>query len=218
MRKALLVVLSVSACVVAGGVATAAPKVKPVCNLVVDAAADASVDPAGVAKDDALDVLSVDVASNKSDITAVLRVKKLASSASGIPAATNWSVNFSADGTDFSMAGHTTVAGTQVFDTAYAGATGGSLYGPGTTGVFDTAKNEVRITAPLSLLSAQAYIKAGKTKVTGIGGTTGPELLVPDVSGTFGPTIFSWNPATADGTEAGRDYLAGSPSCVVPGK
>src|SRR4051812_4356897 len=135
---------------------TAAPA--PVCNLVTDPAGDASVDPAGAAADEALDVVSVDVASDKNNITAVLRVKKLAKSS-----ARNWTAVFSAEGTDFSLAGHITAAGTEVFDAAYAGATGGSIYGPGTTGVFDTVKNEVRITAPLSLLSAQATIKPGKT-------------------------------------------------------
>ena len=205
--------LGVATVALFGGVASAKSAPAPVCNLVTDPAGDASVDPAGAAADDGLDVVSVDIASDKNNITAVIRVKKLDTSA-----ARNWTAVFSADGTDFSLAGHITAAGTQVFDAAYAGATGGSIYGPGTTGVFDTAKNEVRITAPLSLLSEQATIKPGKTKVTGIGATTGAELLVPDVSGTFGPTLFSYSPINADTTDAGKDYLAGSASCVAVGK
>jgi hypothetical protein len=203
----------VCASVLAGGSALAAAKVKPVCNLVTDAAGDATDDPAGAAADDALDVTSVDVASDKNNITAVIRVKKLAKSS-----ARNWTAAFSADGTDFSLGAHITAAGTEVFDAAYAAATGGSIYGPGTTGVFDVAKNEVRITAPLSLLSEQATIKSGKTKVTGIGATTGAELLVPDASGQFGPTLFSYSPINADDTDGGKDYLAGTPSCVAVGK
>jgi hypothetical protein len=197
------------------GVASAAAKkaAPPVCNLVTDAAGDATIDPAGAAADDALDVVSVDVASDKANITAVIRVKKLEKSS-----ARNWTAVFSADGTDFSLAGHITAAGTEVFDASYAAATGGSIYGPGTTGVFDVAKNEVRITAPLSLLSEQATIKPGKTKVTGIGATTGAEFLVADGRGTFGPTLFSYSPISADETDAGKDYLAGSASCVAVGK
>jgi hypothetical protein len=214
MRKAVLLLTVCGATgVIFGGAAVAAPKPAPVCNLVTDAAGDASVDSAGAVADAALDVVSVDVASDRNNITAVIRVKKLEKSS-----ARNWTAVFSADGTDFSLAGHTTAAGTEVFDAAYASATGGSIYGPGTTGVFDLAKNEVRITTPLSLLSEQATIKPGKTKVTGIGATTGAELLVPDASGVFGPTLFSYSPISADTTDAGKDYTAGAPSCVAVGK
>jgi hypothetical protein len=202
------------------GVASAAGKTaaKPVCNLVSDAAGDTSVYPAGGVKDDALDITSVDVASDKSSITGVIRVKKLAASSTNAPTGMNWTVNFSADGTEFSLAGHATVTGAIIFDTAYAGATGGSLYGPGTTGVFDTTKNEVRITAPLSMLSPQADIRAGKTKITGIAGRTGGEVLVPDATGTFGPTLASDSEFAADTTEGGAGYLAGTRSCVAVGK
>jgi hypothetical protein len=108
--------------------------------------------------------------------------------------------------------------GATVFDTAYASTAGGSLYGPGTTGVFDTAKNEVRITAPLSMLSAQADIRPGKTKITDINGRTGGEILVPDPTGMFGSTLFSDSEFSADDTANGPEYLAGTPSCVVVGK
>jgi hypothetical protein len=212
-----LTAVAVGASVILAGAAVAAPKAKPVCNLVSDAAGDSSVYPAGGVSDDALDVTGVDLASDKTSITGVIRVKKLSASSTNAPTGMSWTVNFSAEGTDFSLAGHATAAGTIVFDTAYAGATGGSLYGPGTTGVFDTTKNEVRITAPLSMLSPQADIRAGKTKITGISGRTGGEILVPDATGTFGPTLFSDSEFSADTTgEAG--YLAGTPSCVAIGK
>ena len=203
------------------GIASAAAKkaaAKPVCNLVTDPVGDSSVYPASGVHDDALDITSVDVATDKTSVTGVIRVKKLAATSTNAPTGMNWTVNFSADGTDFSLAGHSTAAGTIVFDTAYAGATGGSIYGPGTTGVFDTAKNEVRITAPLSLLAPQASIRPGKTKLTGLNGRTGVEVLVPDATGMLGSTIFSDSPFTADDTTKGPDYLAGTPSCVVPGK
>ena len=219
LRPALALGLMVA--VASTGVASAAAKKavpKPVCNLVSDAAGDTAVYPAGDIKDDAMDVTSVDLASDKTSITGVIRVKKLAASSTNAPTGMSWTVNFSADGTDFSLAGHATVTGDVIFDTAYAGATGGSLYGPGTTGVFDTAKNEVRITAPLSMLSAQADLRAGKTKITGIAGRTGSEVLVPDVTGTFGPTLLSDSEFAADTTEGGAGYLAGTPSCVAVGK
>ncbi len=206
--------------VVAGqaGAAAKKPKIEPACHLVADPAGDTSVYPAVGLTEDALDITSVDVASDKNAITGVIRVKKLAKSSSNAPMGMNWSVTFDGGGTVFTLAGHSTATGAVVFDTSYASTAGGSIYGPGTTGVFDTAKNEVRITAPLSLMSKQADIVAGKTKITSIGGTTGPEVLVPDPTGVFGSTIFSDSPSTADSTTGGKDYLAGSPSCVVVGK
>ncbi|MDT7537730.1 MAG: hypothetical protein QOI82_1315 [Actinomycetota bacterium] len=213
--------LGLMVAVASAGVASAAGKTaaaKPVCNLVTDPTGDSSVYPAGGVQEDAMDITSVDLATDKTSVTGVIRIKKLSASSTNAPTGMNWTVNFTADGTVFSLAGHATVAGTVVFDTAYASTTGGSLYGPGTTGVFDTAKNEVRITAPLSLLSAQADIRSGKTKITDINGRTGGEILVPDPSGTFGPTILSDSEFDADTTASGPAYLAGTPSCVVVGK
>jgi hypothetical protein len=212
--------------VIAGTAGAAKPKPKPkpkrippVCYLVTDPSGDTSVYPAGGIKDDAMDITSVDVASDKNSITGVIRIKKLAKSSSNAPLGMNWSVNFTADGVAFTLAGHSTTTGGMAFDTAYASAAGGQVYGAGTTGVFDTAKNEVRITAPLSLMSKQADILVGKTKITAIGGTTGPEVLVADPSGAFGgSTIFSDSYLTADSTASGKDYLAGTPSCVAVGK
>ena len=73
---------ALTAVVLSTGVASAVttkPAPKPVCNLVVDKAGDASVlgpDPS----DASLDILSADVASHAKYLTAVLRIRNLAAS------------------------------------------------------------------------------------------------------------------------------------------
>lgn len=213
--------LAVAGSLLAGGAANAAarkPAPKPVCNLVTDPAGDGKATPAGGGNDAAIDIKSLDVASDKQNITGVLRLNKLSPKSSNAPTGMTWSISFTVDGTVFSMAGHASATGATTFDTAYQSKTGGSIYGAGTTGVFDTAHNEVRITAPLSLFAKQADIKLG-TAITDINGSTGPEVLLPDATGVFGGgTVFSDSPWSSDTASGGKDYKGGTKSCVVVGK
>lgn len=198
---------------------------KPACMLVTDAAGDSngialgSPVPAtsGGPTTDALDITSVDVASDAKNVTAVLRVKKLAATSSSAPTGLGWTVNFTVNATTFSFAAHSNPVGTVTFDAAHSSVGTNSLYGAGVTGVFDTTANEVRISAPVSLLVQESF-KAG-AKITEIGGIAGQDIAIPDATGLFGGgAILEGTVNNADVTTAGQDYVAGKTSCVKPGK
>ena len=202
-------------------------KTKPVCNLVTDAAGDANqlnalppvpstTIPAG-SSDDAFDITSLDVASDKTNVTGVIRVKALSASSQYAPMGSNWSISFTVDAATLTLAAHASATGTITYDGSYAAATGGSLYPGYLTGAFDKAKNEVRITAPLSLFAAQASIKSG-TKLTAISGSAGQEVAIPEATGKLGGGTFLSDANSTDTAGGGQDYTAGASSCVVVGK
>lgn len=168
---------------------------------------------------DVLDVLSADLATDKRTITAVIRVKKLAITApSAAPTGISWFMNFSADGADFKFAAHTDPTGAQYFDASYSAATGGSLYGGGVTGKLDLAKNEVRISAPVSLLANQATIKRG-VKITKISAGAANEVAVFDKTARLTDGgIFEWAIINADRAVTSKSYIAETKTCVTPGK
>ncbi len=214
-------VLALAACtaLAAGTGVAAAAAPKPVCNLVTDKAGDTSVLPGGVVTDDAMDITSVDVATDKKRITTVIRVKKLAARSASAPTGTLWQVNFTANDIVFSMSAHAYATGEITYTSSYATTASGSLYAGGTTGVFDLKKSEIRMTAPLTLFAGQASIKPGKTVISALGGNTGAEIVVPDSPNrTFGSPILTYAPFEADVTSGGKDYKAGTASCVTVGK
>lgn len=161
-----------------------------------------------------MDITSADVASNNRMITAVLRVKNLSAMSPNAPTGMSWRVSFTAGRFTFTLASHASATGSTTFDAAYSSVTGGALYGGGATGVFDTAKNEVRITARLSLLSAQTDIKPG-TVMRGVTGETAQEILAP--GGPGGATLYSVR-RSVDVTSGDHHYVAGAKSCVAVGK
>ncbi|MDX6197655.1 MAG: hypothetical protein QOJ79_806 [Actinomycetota bacterium] len=211
------------------GIASAATKkaaVTPVCNLLTDAAGDGNgIDPgspvpaqSGGPSNDAVDILSADVASDAKNITGVLRVKKLAATSSSAPTGMTWSVAFTVDTTTFSLAAHSDPTGAITYDAAHSAPGVNSLYGPGVTGVFDTAKSELRISAPRELFAKESDLKPG-TKLTGLSANAGPEVAIPDKAGAFGGgAILEGALYYADTASGGKDYLAGTPSCVAVGK
>lgn len=219
------VALATLACLAGGVTANAATKPKPVCNLVPDASGDANgVDlgspvPATTAGSSipALDITSVDVASDKKTITAVVRVKQLSAKSSTAPTGMSWNAQFTVGETTFFFGAHANPTGALSYDAAYESTGTNSLYANGSvTGVFDSAKNEVRITAPISLLE-QESIKLG-TKITAIEGATGPEIAIPDATGLFGGgAILEGNTYISDTASGGKDYTSGALSCVKPG-
>jgi hypothetical protein len=212
--------LALAASVVASGAANAAakkPAPKPVCNLLVDSPTDSKGTPAS-GSDKAMEITSVDIASDKNVITGVLRLAGLSATSSNAPTGMNWSVSFTAGDNSFSLAAHAGPTGTLSYDAAYSAPTGGSIYGDGVTGAFDVAKKEIRVTAPLSLLAPQTDIKVG-SKITDLAAGTGQEILVPDATKVLGGgTIFSDAYGNVDTAEGGKTYVAGAKSCVTPGK
>jgi hypothetical protein len=209
-----LVLLAASAALVTGAAAaSAAPKkpapVKPVCNLVVDEPNDTFLlrTQEGVAagpQEDALDVVSADLASDAKRVTAVIRVKKLATTiATGV--GQGYELQFLNDGDNTLYLSATITNGSQAFTVGFRDPTANTATSLGdASGVFDLAKNEVRISAPVSVFSAQGTgVKPGK--LLSIGTITASRNLVA-------VDVF------ADVNEGGATYKAGAPSCVTPGK
>ncbi len=197
------------------GVSAAAPKpkpkpIKPVCNLVVDEANDTfllrtqdGVQPGP--QEDALDLVSADIASDAKKFTAVIRVKKLSKEiATG--RGQSYELQFLTNGTENKLyLSATILAGTESFNVGFRDATANTATPLGdATGVFDLAKNEIRITAPVSTFSGQGDGAKPGTLLT-IGTLTASRNLVA-------VNVF------ADVNDAGATYKAGNPSCVKPGK
>ncbi|MCU1590746.1 MAG: hypothetical protein JWP11_2002 [Frankiales bacterium] len=221
LRPAVAVLLCASA--VAGGAATAAPKkpaAPPVCNLVEDAKADTFLlryqdtahDLSGQSAygpaEPALDIVSADVAADAKTITAVIRVDKLAKSASSAPGGLAFRVQFaSASESDENMYLSATTDGTK--DTFVAGTraitANLSTKLADATGVFDLAKNEIRISAPLATFAAQGVKAGAPVSFSGLDQTSA--RLTPTGSSSF-----------ADVATSAKGYTVGAPSCVVPGK
>lgn len=206
-----------------GGAVAAPAKPKPVCNLISDAKDDTfalrSQDSEGVygPQEDALDIVSGDIASNGKVLTAVLRVKKMALSAGSSPNGLSFRVQFTHGGldedTNLFLSGR--ASGTnQVFTAGSRAITANiSTKLADVKGVFDLAKSEVRITAPLDVFTS-----------LGGGIKTGTKLQLAELDQTASRFV-GVNPATgadtatfADVTTSVSSYTVGAPSCVVPGK
>lgn len=169
--------------------AGAAPHTKrpTVCNLVTDRTGDAQagaaafvpafLPPSTLGSDDALDITSADVASDTRMITGVIRVTKLSSASLNAPTGMTWRVGFTAGRFTFVLAGHSSATGSPAFDASYSTAERAGTYDAGATGVFDTARSEVRITVPRSLLAGQEDIKPG-TILRVVTGETAEEIRV----------------------------------------
>ncbi len=194
------------------GAIPGAPARAATCNQVTDRAGDAR-DMAGA--NDSLDILSADVGSDAKTVTAVIRVKKLLETSPTAPQTRNYYLMFS-----------TNKPSARMFLTAQIYQGGVARYGWGTigpvdplgvltlyddgfgvlhraTGFLDVAKNEIHVSALVSELSAKGGVAPG-AKLAKLEAATFYQL------GFF---IFE-----SDAAESKVDYVAGSPSCVTPGK
>ena len=201
--------LALSATVLSAGVASAAikkPAPKPVCNLVLDDAGDASVlgpDPS----DSTLDILSADLASDAKNVTAVLRVKSLSGS-SAAATGRNYYVQIQTASAKYPIyfSYETSPLGDFFsWGDLEPGAGGVDSYtGKGDAiGTVDKVKNEIHLTVPVKELSALANLKPG-VKVTSITANTTAAFVVLVT--------------TVDEAEGTKAYIAGTPSCVKTGK
>lgn len=200
------VLLGAVGLVASAGLAGAAPAA---CNLVSDAKGDAGgfviTDPAPLPSNPQLDLVSGDIATKGKTITAVIRTAELGATDSQAPTGRAYYANFDA-------AGATLFLAVRIDGTGAASYTGGFIentrtsLGPA-TGVIDTAKKEIRISAPLSLFNAQAAIKDG-TAIQNL------NLLAQRFVGAAGAGATP----SADDALGGKTYTAGSPSCVPVGK
>lgn len=224
LRLALAGSLALSSVAVGGAVAAPAkPKVKPVCNLVTDDKDDTfavrSQDGQGVfgPQEDALDIVSGDLASDGKVLTAVLRVKKMALTAGTSPNGLSFRMQFTHSGldedTNLFLTGRAS-GSTQVFTAGSRAITANlSTKLADVTGVFDVAKSEVRIHAPLEVFkSLGGGIKAGsKLQFAELDQTASRFVAVNPATGSDTATF-------ADVTSSVSSYTVGAPSCVVPGK
>ncbi len=192
------------------GSASAKP-LAAVCNLVVDDKGDANgtflADETPLPSEDAVDIVSADLATNAKTITAVIRVAKLSTTVATSPQGLHAKFIFTAPGSEFPLflQGSTDSVDGATFSAGYIDQISNTL--GAANGVFDTANNEIRISAPLSIFSAQAKIKNGSKLSTF-------ELS----SGRYvNGVAFSFSDST-DTAVGAKSYTAGAASCVKIGK
>lgn len=201
----------------AGGAAAATkPKVKPVCNLIKDAAGDASLQ-APLPNDDGMDIVGADLASNTKLVTAVLRMKSVGngslSSVTGRRLTLEWTVPSGDYPLYLSMS--TSQLGTY-FDYGYldTSATPPNIESQGAAqGTIIAAKNEIHITAPLSAFKPFGKVSPG-SKFTEITASGAQVFGVPQNDSG----VYTYVSGSLDDATAAKAYVAGTPSCVVPGK
>lgn len=189
-----------------GSAGAAVKKPAPVCNLVIDDKGDAK-GLLSVSNNPTWDIVSADVATDKTMLTTVVRVDKLSKTTADDPAGSMWRYDFTVDGIRLYTQAAAAFSG-DVFTAGYTDTTSHSFASSGATGVFDTAKNEVRVSVPLATFAAKAVIKAG-TKLSVHKASAGDYIAVPGA--------LSFSP-TADSAEGAKDYVGGAASCVAVGK
>lgn len=212
------VVLALGALLASGLAASAAdaavkkPKpAPPVCQLVKDDAGDAKA----LQADDKLDIVTADVASDASTVTAVIRMK-------GAPGGTDTAAPF---GRGVYFIFTPTGAAEPVFLSVGFDPAGGATYKygsivKGTTTNYTTkgdatgsiVGNEIHISVPTAALGALGNVKAG-SKLNGL--TVESKYYIgvaPNPTGVYAASLQPADDAT------GKSYIAGAKSCVTPGK
>jgi hypothetical protein len=213
------VAVVVAAGVWAGPFAHAAAP-RPSCNLITDPSGDVMPSAPGVDNGD-YDIRSADVASDAKHVTAVIRLSSLAPEDTASPAARDYEFDFVANGHGFGLLASLLTGGASfeavVYDRTTPGGRTGSDLGE-IAGVIDTARHEIRITAPLSLFAPYASFKqtyldqltVGSARAVGQDGTTTPDGRV---------SIGAQSTAVVvDDASSKARYTPGARSCVRVGK
>lgn len=209
------------------GMAAAAPKAKPVCNVIADAKGDATYN--NVPGADGDDIVSADLATDATTVTGVVRVAGLSSPDPQAPLGRNYTVLFTApksadilfmsartypQGTKF-VYGYQAVDPTNGINTNYA-------LGDA-TGAVDAAKGEIHISVPIKgyVDGAKAKLAPG-TKLGGLSATVDRVVgqgVVPSQSPAPGaPRVPLGGFLLPFDDAAGGSYVMGTPSCVAVGK
>ena len=239
MRARAAVIAGLAVAVAVSGEANAAghkakPRVRPVCNLVTDGAGDALFDPVGTGlnkfpEDPNGDILSADLASDGKFVTGVIRVKTLATPDTTFPEAHFYMLSWTVPGHDSPVYLGATVdpnPASAAYGPQYVFGDGATFHGAvnyyniastKVKGTVNAAKSTLTLSVPISALASYGKYTPG-TKFTGINASTqalvnGPVLPAnePPVGGSI---AWGFQEDTADG---GKDYVAGTPSCVKPG-
>ena len=229
VRLALVPLVALVAVVAPVADAAPKPKVKPSCLTITDPKGDTfalrSQDQQGAygPQEDALDVVSGDLASDGKVVTAVVRIAKLSRAINLSP--TGFTV-----GLDFRIGVSDSIVRLQAnlirnapdrFEVAARAAddvpnTPATFVGT-VTGIVDEKAGEVRIHAPVAMLDPYGPIKAGVKLTPNENESATVARGVPAISSTPGQPMTTRGPF-ADIAAAGKFVLVGAPSCVVPGK
>lgn len=225
MNVRLSAALAVALAAVGAGVADAAPKPKPVCNLVTDGVGDTFAARAqdGTApgpQDDAFDIKTADIASDGKVLTAAIRVTKLGPAQTS-PQGTGYSFDFLLPTSDLqgSLRAVLITGQAPYFEATYKDPSvpnSPSTFLATVTGVVDTKKNEIRITAPVGVYSILGAIKKGTT-ITPAGDAATTGRAVPPSPGVADQPVAT-RFVFADVATESKFYKVGTPSCVTPGK
>jgi len=248
MRARAVVIAGLAIAVAVSGEANAAghkakPKPKPVppvCNIVTDSAGDSNVDltlglaPSKMPADANGDILSADLASDGKFVTAVMRVKSLATPDTAFPEAHLYMLSWTAPGHSSPVYLAATVdpnPASAAYGPQFIFGDGASVTAPAigpivsyynvasaaVKGTIDAAKNTITLSVPVSAISSYGKFTPGN-HFSSIQASTqalvnGPVLPtnVPDVGGSVG---WGFQEDVADGA---KPYVAGTPSCVKPG-
>jgi hypothetical protein len=208
LRPALAVLLATS--VVAGGAAMAKPA--PSCNLMLDDKGDAQF--LGAAPNDAnLDIVSADIASDAKTVTAVLRLAAFSEVDPQSPLGRGYYVLFNAAGSEFpiyfNMQITPDVTSFRWGDLETLATGNGSYVKKGdATGVIDAAKGEIHISVPVSDVKSIAKVAPG-AKLSNV---------AANATAVLGTSVSGGLVSTVDDATSSKPYIAGSPSCVKPGK
>ncbi|HEX8003391.1 MAG TPA: hypothetical protein VF519_11925 [Mycobacteriales bacterium] len=216
--------LGVALAAISAGAADAA-KVKPVCNLVVDATGDTFAARAqdGTApgpQDDAFDIKSADIASDGKTITAAIRVAKLGDAQTS-PQGRGFAFDFLLPTSDMqgSLRAVLITGQAPYFEATFKDPSvpnGPSTFISTVTGVVDAKKGEIRISAPVGVFSELGQIKLG-TLITPAADAATSGRAVPPAPGVAGAPITT-RYVFADVATDSKPYKAGTPSCVPVGK
>ena len=244
MRSRAVLIAGLAATVAVGGTANAAThkakpkKVTPVCNLVTDPTGDAPFDPTlGLAasrlpSDPNGDITSADISSDGKFVTAVLRVKSLATPDTTFPEAHFYMLSWTAPGHSSPVYLGATVdpnPASAAYGPQFVFGDGGtfgpsqfslSYYNIGSgavKGTVNTAKGTITMSVPISASSKFGKFTPGNT-FSSIEASTqalvnGP-VLPANVAPVGGSIAWGWQEDVAD---SGKVYKAGTPSCVKPG-
>lgn len=202
MRTSLRTVVAASmvGAVAFTGGALAAPKDKPVCNLITDPAGDTT------GPSSALDLVSGDVASNGKTFTGVIRTAALAESDLSSPTGIAWGLRFTTPSSDLPLYLLATKFNGSEAEFTYGEVNGSRLMELGVgKGVIDLAKKEVRIHVPTKGLGVKAGSKITELQAQGRRATGNPNAV----------TLYT-NADTSDPSTA-KPYTVNAGSCVKPG-
>jgi hypothetical protein len=226
MRRSLVLLATVAVAAAGSPAFAAPPKAKPVCGLIRDAAGDTSSPMPDRNLDSQLDITSADVATDKKNVTVVLRLASLTAADPANPQGRVYEFDFTASEKNFIVLGNLLPGGNSfsvfISDTRFEEGKGGARAATGigtATGVVDVAAKEVRMTAPLSVFDPHANLRAGTLyylsawtyRANGMSAQPALEQASAEVTTSFGIGVDQ-----AWGRKA--YYRAGAASCVRPGR